>query len=1105
MNSINTNVSALKAQQSMVKLNNELDQAMARLSSGLRINSAADDAAGSAISSKMESQVRSLGVAIRNSYDAISMTQTAEGALSEVENMLQRIRELAVQAGNSTLSDSDRTMIQSEVTALTAEIDKIAKNTHFNGVKLLDGSSDNVNFQIGINAEDALEVNLQKSDTLSLGLAGSVGVQTLSSERITEKNFGLGGNIIAAADIKINGQNAFATDFSSDLTGSTTNEAKTLADAINANSGVHGGNADAFNNVQSVQKGTFNMSATFTINSDTVELATSYEGLVANINQGVSGINASLNGNNTITLSNTTGEAIVIDGSSSSDVGFTAGTYTGFVSLTNIDGSPVKIEAGSEKNGYANGLGTIADVSALGFNELSDGKTIETDTVSGTALSANEFKINDVLIGGSSNGQANSIATAINETTSSHGVTANAKNEVTLALNLAAIPSINAEFFINDSNVDLSSATDVTGIALAINNAAIGDIRATADTNGNLVLSSASGANIAVDHGGDTDFIRAYKDVHGTVSQAGVKSGSTTDVDSLFAEAVLTTSGAITLLSPANFNGQVTIAATTHANRITAAGLYADAALTAGSQTLLSAGTAVFAEGIQAQFVVSTATAAGQKFTITGLDLNGNAQTEVVQGVAHTETALSAKSYSQITDISADIASSGGSTVAIGYIKGEADNNFTIVGKDVFGQDVTEVMSGAGGLLIAKSKNVFESVTSISASAATGTLEKIVIGNNSDSSTTVADATLVAAAHNGTLATRGAVVDIVAAKLIDGAEDLDMTVLAHTDINSKLVVTADAASTGTILITGTNHAGETISETIATFSGATSVLTQNVYKTVTSVVNSAVDADADISVGSMTVTLADATQDLGGAFVTINETKSTAASGQDASFTITGTDLSGAKRQETITGPLGDATVTGTIAFATISHIAQNSFSTTDSLTFGTIKVGDSFTTRGALELSNATGETIKLEAVGADSQLLTEVEDDGGFAATETVLQKLGVQNQSQSFEVKGTKLAVDSLANATASLAVIDSAINKISSFRSSFGAVENRIDASISNLTTLKVNTEAAQSRIADADFAQETSSLTKAQILSQAATSMLAQANASKQNLLSLLQG
>ena len=130
-------------------------------------------------------------------------------------------------------------MIQAEVTALTKEIDKVSANTHFNGVNLLDGSKETVNFQIGINASDAITVDLAKTDSRSLGLAGSVGVQTLSSERITEKNFSRGENIIQKADIKINGQNAFATDFSSDLTASV-NEAKTVADAINANTGLHG-------------------------------------------------------------------------------------------------------------------------------------------------------------------------------------------------------------------------------------------------------------------------------------------------------------------------------------------------------------------------------------------------------------------------------------------------------------------------------------------------------------------------------------------------------------------------------------------------------------------------------------------------------------------------------------------------------------------------------------------------------------------------------------------------------------------------------------------------------------------------------------------------
>ena len=152
------------------------------------------------------------------------------------------------------------------------------------------------------------------------------------------------------------------------------------------------------------------------------------------------------------------------------------------------------------------------------------------------------------------------------------------------------------------------------------------------------------------------------------------------------------------------------------------------------------------------------------------------------------------------------------------------------------------------------------------------------------------------------------------------------------------------------------------------------------------------------------------------------------------------------------------------------------------------------------LSLANENKSPIKIEAVGKDhTTLITE------NGATNTILDKLGVQNQSQSFEVASQGVAVKTISDATSSLSKIDKAMDQLSLFRSSFGAVENRIDASINNLTTLKVNTEAAKSRIQDADFAAETSKMTKSQILSQAATSMLAQANASKQNLLALLQG
>ena len=163
MSSVNTNLGALKAQANMMKQAKEMDAAMERLSSGLRINSAKDDAAGSAIASKMEAQVRSLGVAIRNANDAISLTQTAEGALGEVENILQRMRELSVQAGNSTLNASDRAQIQNEINQLAQEIDSISDKTQFNKVSLLNGVNDKVTMQIGMNGSDSLDIDLQKT------------------------------------------------------------------------------------------------------------------------------------------------------------------------------------------------------------------------------------------------------------------------------------------------------------------------------------------------------------------------------------------------------------------------------------------------------------------------------------------------------------------------------------------------------------------------------------------------------------------------------------------------------------------------------------------------------------------------------------------------------------------------------------------------------------------------------------------------------------------------------------------------------------------------------------------------------------------------------
>ena len=155
---INTNVASLTAQRNLNASQSSLATSMQRLSSGLRVNSAKDDAAGMAIAERMNTQVRGLNVAARNANDGISLAQTAEGALGKVGDMLQRMRELAVQASNATNSKDDRKALQAEVSQLRDEINRVAKNTSFNGQKLLDGSFSAATFQIGANSGETITV-----------------------------------------------------------------------------------------------------------------------------------------------------------------------------------------------------------------------------------------------------------------------------------------------------------------------------------------------------------------------------------------------------------------------------------------------------------------------------------------------------------------------------------------------------------------------------------------------------------------------------------------------------------------------------------------------------------------------------------------------------------------------------------------------------------------------------------------------------------------------------------------------------------------------------------------------------------------------------------
>ena len=170
---INTNIASLNAQRNLSKSQATLNTSLQRLSSGLRINSAKDDAAGLAISERFTAQIRGLNQAIRNSNDGISLAQTAEGALGEVTNNLQRVRELAVQSVNATNSASDRGAMQQEVSQLISEIDRVAGQTNFNGVKLLDGTFTAQAFQVGANVGETITVSsIADATAEGLGIDG---------------------------------------------------------------------------------------------------------------------------------------------------------------------------------------------------------------------------------------------------------------------------------------------------------------------------------------------------------------------------------------------------------------------------------------------------------------------------------------------------------------------------------------------------------------------------------------------------------------------------------------------------------------------------------------------------------------------------------------------------------------------------------------------------------------------------------------------------------------------------------------------------------------------------------------------------------------------
>ncbi len=268
-NVLNTNTSSLNAQRNLLSVNNQLGTTFQRLSSGFRINSAKDDAAGLQISNALTSQINGLNVAVRNANDGISLAQVAEGALQETTNILQRIRELSLQAANGTNSVTEREAIQSEVTQLKTEVTRIANTTRFGGRTLLNGTFTNVNFQIGA----------QANETIGFSIASTRGSDLGQVNNLTFGGFATAGASASAASptslIDENQTLSFVVDSKTTTVGvSSGDSAQTIADNVNSSVSKVSANAQTTARVTFANFDNAADSVTFTINGIAITAVT---------------------------------------------------------------------------------------------------------------------------------------------------------------------------------------------------------------------------------------------------------------------------------------------------------------------------------------------------------------------------------------------------------------------------------------------------------------------------------------------------------------------------------------------------------------------------------------------------------------------------------------------------------------------------------------------------------------------------------------------------------------------------------------------------------------------------------------------------------------
>lgn len=1090
MVTINTNIASLQAQEAMRKVNVDLEKSMERLSSGLRINSASDDAAGLAISNRMEAQVRGLQAAIKNANDGISLTQTAEGAMQEISNILQRMRELALQASNDANNDTDRAYLQAEVSQLSEEIDRISSTTQFNTRNILDGSYQNMTFHIGANSNQSVDIGIGDMSASTLGVASGSTVSSTSTTSTTTVS-GVTASGTGAAATVMNITFPDDGDLSLVITDTTNGQAATLASlAIELDNDAV---METF--IETVEK-TLAETATNTSVTGNSSLATLTSGGIVQTDF------TDVDNYDKLKF------AIQIGDTAIKNIDLLERIVdTGDISIGNVTGNEIALAMQSELQSQYDDSLTVTIASAEFVITDAKGRSINVTQGNGTGhlfgTDANNVDAPITTVGSTANAVSASMTGNVLTLTHTQGG----------KIDLSGFNFQNTEVGASTEFVTVDVVTDAHAEQrdpMNLANTPISSSAVTArgivdDTSINIELSdvfyngSAAQYTFKVTDGDGNTAISVNMDFHESIDDDTILSNLRSKIVSGYDDIEVNYSnGTITVtstdgrhLSVEGFSSSVGTARVVEASGGVSSILASSTELPSsvrlslgnfiGGASLNTDGTMVFnfLDDISAETTFSldmnaTNAATGSAFAtelqnklqahVSGMSVNFNGANIGDYGAVE-KAKISVTYLGDTNEIL--IQHTGGRAFSIGVdTGGRIDSNYFFDGSrnEIATANDSNVLNTSSLVFQGDIQNVTEAALAFNQN---------VLGNFNFSLDGVQLTSSVDYVFG--------VTDFAGSNL-ESQLDAMMDTLNATEFGepysyrfdeANRAITFFNADAREITLTGFISDEDTVAATWTPASGQGSSATVEYIEKVTAVAAngvSAVETEVAIQFGGddiYSLVLGDGTN----------------------SYTLANTvlDISDANSRSAFVSALETALAGSNI------DVAMNSI--------------------GALSLTDSSGGTISLQSfssVMGNSATFTPATGQGDVYVADgrSAISSSTTVSSSSSSATGSTssvsQMDISTQDGAEAAIAVVDQAISYILSERSNLGAVENRLNHTINNLSNIVVNTQAARSRIEDVDFSAETSALTKAQILQQASTAMLAQANQSKQAVLSLLQ-